>query len=104
MTPTDTAYLERNKLVVLLAHIIINSGRKAGRGYDTEAEEGWQNVILIDLPTGQISFHVADRDMEASGADQLPIYSGDWDGHTSVEKWERLDKYVMSYAFVQGRR
>jgi len=94
----DAAYTERNKLVVLLAHLFRFKGRSAGRGIDSEAEKGWQNVVLIDLPTGQVSFHIGDHDFEASGANQLPFFGAEWDGHTNEQKWKRIEELVGLYA------
>jgi len=90
----DWAYTERNKLVVLLAHLAIERGYAAGRYWDLAQEPDWNNVVIIDLPTGQISFHVGLRDCLPSQFETLPKYTGEWDGHTTDAKWERVRELI----------
>jgi hypothetical protein len=94
----DAAYTERNKLVVLLAHLYRFKGRSAGRSMDSAETVGWQNVVLIDLPTGQVSWHIGDHDLKASGALDLPFFGAEWDGHTNEQKWKRIEELVGLYA------
>ena len=82
---TNGAYAERNKIVRLLASIYPSGIKKTAiEGWDEE----WHWCVYIDLPNGQASwhFHVSDRPM----FDGLPPYKGEWDGHTTDEKYERL--------------
>jgi hypothetical protein len=48
----------------------------------------WHGCILIDLPTGQISYHYHDR--EATCSASLPSYDGVWDGHSKEDVHKRL--------------
>lgn len=91
---TDWAYTERNKLVVLLANLAIERGYPAGLYWDKTQEPEWNNVVIIDLPTGQISFHVGLRDGTSSQLETLPKYTGEWDGHTTDAKWERVREWI----------
>jgi hypothetical protein len=81
----DSAYRERNQVVAALAKLF-PSGTKATDipGWDPE----WNGCVYIDLPTGQVSwhYHVSDGALFSN----LPPYAGDWDGHSTPEKYERL--------------
>lgn len=53
-------------------------------------EPDWP-VCLIDLPTGQVSWHVGPHDLHLFS--HLPRNAGrTWDGHTTPEKYQRLDQ------------
>lgn len=88
------AYTERNRLAVVLAQIALERGWAAGRHVDPTQDPEWRNVVIIDLPTGQISFHIGIADCSTSGFKSLPRYPGTWDGHTTDEKWERVSQFV----------
>jgi hypothetical protein len=81
----DGAYTERNRLVAFLASIHPSGVKKTAiPGWD----EAWHGCVYIDLPTGQASWHF--HDSEAHLFAHLPPYDGEWDGHTTEEKYERL--------------
>lgn len=86
----DGAYNERNRLVAFLARLF-PSGLKytAIPGWD----EAWHGCVYIDLPTGQASWHY--HDSEAYLFDGLPPYSGDWDGHSTELKYERIARAAL---------
>lgn len=96
MNATDQAYGERNRLVVLLAQMGRIMGYRAGRYWDGSQEPGWNNVVAIDLPTGQVSWHIGAADCGDSGIAMLPNYDGKWDGHTTKQKWDRVDQMVRA--------
>lgn len=79
------AYSERNKLVAALCKLFPSSIEQH-EGEDWE--NGW-NVVYIDLPTGQVSWHIHDS--------ELPLFAHvarrqgrKWDGHSTEVKYERL--------------
>jgi hypothetical protein len=81
----DAAYLERNKLVALLARVFPSGIKKTAiEGWDPS----WHNCVYIDLPSGQASWHYHDR--EAHLFEGLPAYRGEWDGHSTEEKYARV--------------
>lgn len=89
----DAAYTERNKCVALIARMALALGLKAGIGQheDKEGEDwedDWRNIIFIDLPSGQISWHIHDSDVSMFAF--LPKYDGKWDGHDTEEKYRRV--------------
>jgi hypothetical protein len=84
----DGAYLERNRLVSLLSKIFPAGLKKTAiEGWDPE----WHNCVFIDLPSGQASWHFHDN--EAYLFDHLRPYAGEWDGHSTGEKYARIAGY-----------
>jgi len=81
----DSVYLERNKLVALLA-TLFPSGikRTAIEGWS----EDWHGCVYIDFPWGQASWHY--HDSQADLFAFLPPYAGVWDGHTTEAKYAAI--------------
>ena len=77
-------YAERDRLVAALSKVFPSYLADA-----SDAEPGWSSVVTIDLPTGQASWHVPDR--ELSWFAHLPRAANTWDGHTTEEKYDRLE-------------
>jgi hypothetical protein len=80
------AYAERNKLVAFLAALFPSSME---RHEGADWEDDWRWVVMIDLPAGQVSWHIHDS--------ELPLFAHiksqgarRWDGHTNEQKWERV--------------
>jgi phage terminase large subunit-like protein len=95
----DLAYWERNMLALYLSEGWYNDdvqGEWSGRpAFTTEGEpimrpryEGWRRVLSI--AHGAITFHVPD-DFNVRG---LPQIERNWDGHTTPEKWQRVQESV----------
>lgn len=85
MTALDAAYAERNAVVLAFARMAVMWGWRVGVLRD-DAEPDWP-VLVIDTHSGQVSWHFK--------ADELPEgefdpYPGEWDGHTTPEKYARL--------------
>lgn len=86
----DVAYAERNKLVSVLSKLF---PAWLGKHEESDLSWGreWLNIVYIQMPTGQVSWHIHD--------DLLPIFSHleykdtKWDGHSTDEKYERLLAY-----------
>jgi len=86
----DNAYTERNRLVALLASIYPSGVKKTAiPGWD----ETWHGCVYIDTPQGQASWHF--HDSEAHLFAHLPSYVGEWDGHTTEEKYERIARAAL---------
>lgn len=82
----DAAYLERNRLVAALSKVYPSGKAKTAiEGWS----EDWHNCVYIDLPTGQASWHIHDSQMWLF--EHLGPYTKPWDGHTTDEKYERLE-------------
>ncbi len=83
----DGAYFERNQVVAFLANVFPSGRRKTAiEGWS----EDWHGCVYIDLPTGQASWHY--HDTHAHLFAHLPLYTKQWDGHTSDEKYARMAK------------
>jgi len=86
----DGAYTERERCVALIAALAHSLGWKVGLGR-TEIEgwsDDWNNITYIDLPTGQVSWHMHDSHLPFFNG--LPQYDGTWDGHDTEEKYRRV--------------
>ena len=71
----------RNDTVLRAMTLARELGLAAGIRIDPKEPE-WP-VAFIELPTGQVSFH-------------LPQHELPWDGHTTEEKYARIAEYVVS--------
>lgn len=91
----NDVYRERAALAVALVRVALDAGCRAGiRGHepeDAEWDTDYQTVLLIDLPTGQVSWHLHVSDLDLVHG--LPAYSGNWDGHSTIEKIARLQAF-----------
>jgi hypothetical protein len=95
---TNEVYFERNVCVAALAVMARDAGYRVGtkRSDIPEWDPEWHNCVYIELPTGQVSWHYHDR--EADMFRGLSPYTGDWDGHDTVEKYRRLLAYLGTLA------
>lgn len=75
----DTDYPTRYRLVYEALALAVAAGLPAGVRIDP-AEPGWP-VVYIELPTGQVSWH-------------MPEHEQAWDGHTTEEKYARIAVFV----------
>jgi hypothetical protein len=83
------AYFDRNQAALALAKLAQAQGMKVGLYIDPQ-EPDWP-VLMIDLPTGQVSWHLP-RD-EVVG--QFPEYDQSWDGHDLDMKRERMEAFII---------
>lgn len=83
----NEAYRQRNHLVAALANLFPSGIRQTNiPGWSDD----WHGCCLIDLPTGQISYHY--HDSQADLFKHLPPYMKEWDGHDKETVHERLSK------------
>lgn len=89
----DDAYKERGQVVALLARLAERWGWRVGMAKhpesDTTWDADWRNIVLIDLPTGQVSWHLHDDELSLFAG--LPEYTKPWDGHSTPEKYDRVN-------------
>lgn len=89
----DSVYRERAHLVAHLAALY-----PSHIGHTDPAEPDWA-VVVIEAPGGQLSWHVSPDDMDLfghvkpTGPDSRP-----WDGHSTDEKYARLDRLTAAKA------
>lgn len=89
----DGAYEERNRVVALLVRMALSLGWKAGIGNheDNPGEDWdseWRTLVVIELPAGQVSWHIHDSHLFLF--EGFPKYDGEWDGHTTPQKYARV--------------
>lgn len=85
----NSAYAERNKLVAALSKLFPASLELAVSGVNEPIDPEWKWVVIIDLPTGQVSWHIKTSEFPMFG--HLLCGTGrKWDGHTTEQKYERL--------------
>lgn len=81
----DGAYQERDRLVAALSKLFpATLARHEGADWEDE----WRNIVFIDLPTGQASWHIHDSELPQFA--HLSQSNPKWDGHTTEEKYARL--------------
>ena len=84
----DQAYHDRNLVVQLAAKLAIQCGLKAG----IRERQGQWPILYIDLPTGQVSWHIPADELIPG----LPDFPDSWDGHDLKTKRNRLIDFVES--------
>ena len=77
----------RGQLVMRVARAATLLGWSVGAGYDPEMPE-YPHVVLVDLPTGQVSWHM--RRVPWC----MPDHPQGWDGHSRVEKAARIAAWL----------
>jgi hypothetical protein len=83
----DGAYRERACLVAHLA-----SCHPSHIGHTDPSAPDWA-VVIIETPAGQMSWHIAERDLPLFAHVQpTGQHSRGWDGHTTDEKYQRLEQ------------
>lgn len=82
----NNAYHERNILVCALTKLF--PAYLALHSEEEDWEDDWRWVVYIDLPTGQVSWHI--HDSEKLMFDHLEVKENNWDGHNTQRKYERL--------------
>ncbi|MES2210998.1 MAG: hypothetical protein V4515_12600 [Chloroflexota bacterium] len=75
----DKDYPKRYELVFEAVEIALKLGHPSGIRIDP-AEPEWP-VVYIELPTGQVSWH-------------MPQHPVPYDGHTTEQKYERTRAYI----------
>jgi hypothetical protein len=77
----DTNYPARYGLVLRALDLAVQAGLSAGLGVDPKQPD-WPIVVYIELPTGQVSWHMRQHLVE-------------WDGHDTVEKYRRCREFAL---------
>ncbi len=84
----NNAYSERNKLVAALSKLFPASLETHPES-DLTWENDWRWIVFINLPTGQVSWHIHDSELPQF-SHLYRICGRVWDGHTTEEKYARL--------------
>jgi len=91
----NDAYYDRNQTVLAFAKLADDVGYPVG--VLPSDDDGWF-VLLIDLPQGQVSWHIPGEELVGVW---YP-YCGKWDGHDLQEKRARMNKYIMESLYEDG--
>lgn len=87
------AYCDRNQAAMLAARLAWMLGYTVG-WKDNEDDPDWP-ILFVELPTGQVSWHVPRDEAAGPMGSTLPFsYWGQWDGHTVEEKRRRISAYL----------
>lgn len=94
----DRCYYERNALVAALSKLFPAriwthpepTAEEAAEPSYVPWDPQWKHLVCIDTPQGQVTWHMHDSHMHLFS--HLTIAANRWDGHTTVEKYERLAK------------
>lgn len=93
VTERDKAYRERAQLVAFLAACY-----PAEIWTDTDGG-GW-DVVAVETPAGQMSWHITEADMGLFAHVALRSEEDRYDGHTTEEKYERLARLTKDTALA----
>jgi hypothetical protein len=86
----NAAYRERAHLLALIA-----AQYRSHIGHTDPAAPDWA-VVTIELPTGQACWHISAADEELfQHVDQEPARAIAWDGHSTEEKYRRIDELTQ---------
>lgn len=89
----DGAYSERDKCVAAFATCAYSLGWPVWLAvHEGEWDDDWRNIVFIQTPFGQASWHYHDSEREWFSWIGLcqPATPPRWDGHSTPEKYERL--------------
>jgi hypothetical protein len=89
-------YYQRNCCVALLSLLAFDKGMAVGLAWDESPDcpKGWNRIVIIDLPTGQISYHIPNQDLWLFGS--IPNYPGKWDMHNNQVKNKRIEQLILN--------
>lgn len=83
----EEAYEDRS----LLAQVALRMARELHYRVRIKDYESEWPILYIELPTGQISYHIAKKDLYFK---EEPSFL-EWDGHDREEKNERIISYIQ---------
>lgn len=90
---TNAVYTERNMCISLIVRMAMVLGIPTGVKTDPE----WP-IVFVDLPNGQVSWHIPYEEFYKFFPG-MEVYQGEWDGHTTEEKYNRVVKQLTYHLF-----
>lgn len=111
----DGAYSERDRCVAFMAAMALRLDWLAWIGkhdpLDTTWDREWLNIVFIGAPVGQLSWHIHDSELPLFAG--LPSDGPPWDGHSTPQKYERMERlplmpfphpdFITQMAYEHGR-
>jgi hypothetical protein len=92
----DAVYHDRNLLALLCARLAEQLQFDVFLSDDPEEEDGKWYIIFIELPTGQVSYHVPGE--LVYGQNWPDGKSSEWDKHSTPDKHIRIVKYLEKWS------
>jgi len=94
---TESLYVERAFCTLAIARAARALGCRVGFREDESlhSPQDWP-VLFVDLPTGQVSWHLSAEDRRIAA--DIGHYDGAWDGHDTEEKYRRLAMWLNPLA------
>lgn len=90
----DDAYHERNMLVQALTKLWPSHLTKHSE-MDLDWDPEWLNIVCVHSPMGQLTWHIHERELPMF--DHLALWPNDWDGHSTNEKYDRLQRLEQQW-------
>lgn len=90
-------YRERSALTAALGRMAndLIGPHSARIGYDAQPGfDGCRTVLYIQLPTGQVSWHFSDEDVELLAGIPRGGDVVEYDGHTTLQKYARVEHFA----------
>ena len=88
------AYFDRNQAAMLAASLAEQLGDGLCVGWKENPDDPDWPILYINLPQGQVSWHIPRSEMVDFGASQ---WYAEWDGHDLAEKRRRIDTYLKDW-------
>lgn len=95
----DSVYDERARVLAVATKMAQSLGLRCGLARHPDSDEtwddDWRTIVFLDLPTGQASWHL--HDSQVAHFDHLgPYDGGPWDGHSTVDKYDRCEAFCAT--------
>lgn len=94
----NAVYRERDICIALLSMLAKMEGYRVYLGKDHTAQPGWENVIYVEIPTGQISWHFPEHEwylFSMHGQLHESVDNRAWDGHGVEIKYRRIQDFLV---------
>lgn len=92
---TSQIYKERNLVVQLLAVL----GEEKGWRVEVVDESIDWKILYINTDFGQLSWHIPSDELQM----EWPIVEQAWDGHTTAEKFNRIENIIKFMAIKNDK-
>ena len=89
----NEAYFDRNQAAMLAAVLAFEVGYPAG--WVENADDPDWPILMLELPTGQVSWHIPKEEIVEMGLGEP--WAACWDGHDLTEKRKRIADYLEGW-------
>ena len=90
----NVAYDERSRLIAFVTRCF-PSYLARHPAEDESWDHDWRWIVFVDTPHGQLSWHISDSHIDMFS--HLERKENNWDGHTTTEKYARLEKCTADF-------